>query len=160
MTKVDKKNYAKNIGLPPEFNDAHAALRGYAQSNLESSVIFSAGMNPRLYGYIGQFKDFYPNKYGYIKKKIVLKVSDYRSAVIQGKFLAKKGLWVSEYRIESGLNCGGHAFATDGLLMGPILAEFRDNKQELIDQTSDVLLQALERDERIIPEKKLELKEF
>ena len=158
MTKVDKKNYSKNIELPSEFNDAHAALRGYAQSNLESSVIFSAGMNPRLYGYIGQFKDFYPNKYGYIKKKIVLKVSDYRSAVIQGKFLAKKGLWVSEYRIESGLNCGGHAFATDGLLMGPILAEFRDNRQELIDQTSDVLFQALERDERIIPEKKLELK--
>ena len=158
MTKVDKKNYSKNIELPSEFNDAHAALRGYAQSDLASSVIFSAGMNPRLYGYIGQFNDFYPTQTGYLKKKIVLKVSDYRSAVIQGKFLAKKGLWVSEYRIESGLNCGGHAFATDGLLMGPILAEFRDNRQELIDQTSEVLFQALERDERIMPEKKLDLK--
>ena len=70
---------------------------------------FSAGMNPRLYGYIADFDDFYPSRMEN-KKKIVLKVSDYRSAIIQGKFLAKKGLWVSEYRIESGLNCGGHVF--------------------------------------------------
>ena len=68
-------------------------------------------MNPRLYGYIANFKDFFPDVNGKIKKKIVLKVSDYRSAIIQGKFLAKKGLWVSEYRIESGLNCGGHALS-------------------------------------------------
>ena len=99
MTKVDKTNFLKNEELPVEYNDAHAALRGYAKSNLESSVIFSAGMNPRLYGYICKFNDFYPRKDGYIKKKIVLKVSDYRSAIIQGKFLAKKGVWVSEYRI-------------------------------------------------------------
>lgn len=50
-------------------------------------------------------------------KKVVIKVSDYRSALIQGKYLAKKGIWVSEFRIESGLNCGGHAFATDGYLL-------------------------------------------
>ena len=55
----------------------------------------------------------------------MLKVSDFHSAVVQGKFLAKRGLWVSEYRIESGLNCGGHAFATKGLLLGPILDEFQ-----------------------------------
>ena len=158
MTKVDKPNFHKNKELPSEYNDAHAALRGYAQSNLESSVIFSAGMNPRLYGYIGHFEDFYPNADGYIKKKIVLKVSDYRSAVIQGKFLAKKGLWVSEYRIESGLNCGGHAFATDGLLMGPILAEFRDNRIDLINQTYEVLLKGLENSKRVIPNDLLPLK--
>src|SRR3990170_3605415 len=63
--------------------------------------------------------DFYPDEKGFLRKKITLKVSDYRSAIIQGKFLAKKGLWVSEYRVESGLNCGGHAFATDGFLLGP-----------------------------------------
>ncbi|MCP4703448.1 MAG: hypothetical protein GY865_02465, partial [candidate division Zixibacteria bacterium] len=57
--------------------------------------------------------------------------SDFRSAIIQGKFLAKRGLWISEYRIESGLNCGGHAFATDGTLMGPILEEFDRKKEEL-----------------------------
>jgi len=158
MTKVDKSNFYKNEELSVEYNDAHAALRGYAKSNLASSVIFSAGMNPRLYGYISNFDDFYPDKYGYIKKKIVLKVSDYRSAIIQGKFLAKKGLWVSEYRIESGLNCGGHAFATDGLLMGPILEEFRVNKEELINQTYDVLLNALNSSGRIVPNNRLSIK--
>ncbi|HCO85508.1 MAG TPA: hypothetical protein DIT95_18540, partial [Arenibacter sp.] len=134
MTKVDKDNYTKNDKLPTEFNDAHAALRGYANSDLNSSVILSAGMNPRLYSYMENFDDFFPDGNGNIKKKIVLKVSDYRSALIQGKFLAKKGIWVSEYRIESGLNCGGHAFATDGYLMGPIMAEFRDNKQAYINE--------------------------
>ena len=151
MTKVDKTNYFKKEELPSEYNDAHAALRGFAKSNLESSVIFSAGMNPRLYGYITQFEDFFPDENGYIKKKIVLKVSDFRSAVIQGKFLAKKGLWISEYRIESGLNCGGHAFATDGYLMGPILAEFKDRRQELIDETFEVCKGALENEGRIVP---------
>ena len=158
MTKVDKTNYFNNKELSVEYNDAHSALRGYAKSNLESSVIFSAGMNPRLYGYIGKFDDFYPNKNGYIKKKIVLKVSDYRSAIIQGKFLAKKGLWVSEYRIESGLNCGGHAFATDGLLMGPILSEFRDYRKDLICQTYEVLEKALNDNKRVVPNNTLNVK--
>jgi hypothetical protein len=84
MTKVDKDNYSKGEKLPVEYNDAHAALRGFANSNLRSSIILSAGMNPRLYNYIEQFDDFYPDEMGDIKKKIVLKVSDYRSALIQG----------------------------------------------------------------------------
>jgi hypothetical protein len=151
MTKVDKTNYFKKEELPSEYNDAHAGLRGYANSDLSSSVIFSAGMNPRLYGYIAQFDDFFPDANGYIKKKIILKVSDYRSAIIQGKFLAKKGLWISEYRIESGLNCGGHAFATDGYLMGPILAEFRDRRQELVDELYAVCKPALESNRRVVP---------
>ena len=158
MTKVDKVNYFKKDKLPSEFNDAHAGLRGYARSNLASSVIFSAGMNPRLYGYISKFNDFFPLKNGYIKKKIILKVSDFRSAVIQGKFLAKKGLWVSEYRIESGLNCGGHAFATDGYLMGPILAEFRDKRQELIDEIYSVCKSALQTSGKVVPDNQLSVK--
>ncbi|HSR17901.1 MAG TPA: hypothetical protein VLM39_07385 [Ignavibacteriaceae bacterium] len=113
MTKVDKANFDKSVQLPVEFNDAHAALRGFAESNLSSSVVLSAGMNPKLYSYFESFADFYPGGEGKLKKRIILKVSDFRSALIQGKFLAKKGLWVSEYRVESGLNCGGHAFATD-----------------------------------------------
>ena len=40
------------------------------------------------------------------------------------------GIQVSEYRIESGLNCV-HAFATDGLMCGPIMEEFKKNKQTL-----------------------------
>jgi hypothetical protein len=84
-----------------------------------------------LYAYLESFPDFLPDTDGAFKKKIILKVSDYRSALTQGKLLAKKGLWVSEFRIESGLNCGGHAFATDGLLLGPILEEFKNNRPAL-----------------------------
>jgi len=155
MTKVDKDNYIKNEKLPIEFNDAHAALRGYANSDLTSSLILSAGMNPRLYAYMGQFDDFYPNEFGEIKKKIILKVSDYRSALIQGKFLAKKGLWVSEYRIESGLNCGGHAFATDGYLLGPVLAEFKDKREELRESIQNLLNEVLLIQGRVLPKEPL-----
>ncbi len=158
MTKVDKPNFFKDEPLPPEYNDAHSALRGYANSDLASSIIFSAGMNPRLYGYIAQFEDFYPNAEGYIKKKIVLKVSDYRSALIQGKFLAKKGLWVSEYRIESGLNCGGHAFATDGFLMGPILAEFKKKREDLTKEVYAICKDTLLANNRVAPKRSLTLK--
>ena len=158
MTKVDKENYVKKEKLTTEYNDAHAALRGYANSNLTSSVILSAGMNPRLYSYMEQFGDFYPDENGTIKKKIVLKVSDYRSALIQGKFLAKKGLWVSEYRIESGLNCGGHAFATDGYLMGPILEQFKIDKEELKTSVFEILAAALENKNLTVPKTVLALK--
>ena len=158
MTKVDKDNYIKGEKQPTEFNDAHAALRGFANSNLKSSVVLSAGMNPRLYSYIEQFEDFYPDKNGQIKKKIILKVSDFKSAIIQGKYLAKKGLWISEYRVESGLNCGGHAFATEGYLLGPILAEFRDQRKELSQTVHELLIQALAAKNRPVPEKELPLK--
>lgn len=157
MTKVDKDNYIKKEKLPVEYNDAHAALRGFANSSLESSVILSAGMNPRLYAYMSQFDDFFPNENGFIKKKIILKVSDFRSAMIQGKFLAKKGLWVSEYRIESGLNCGGHAFATDGYLLGPVLAEFKEKRKELKSSIQELLHQVLEKEGKIIPKNPLSL---
>ncbi|UKM66024.1 hypothetical protein GSB9_02597 [Flavobacteriaceae bacterium GSB9] len=158
MTKVDKDNYRKQEKLPVEFNDAHAALRGFAESKLESSVVLSAGMNPRLYSYMGQFDDFYPNADGVFKKRIILKVSDYRSALIQGKFLAKKGLWVSEYRIESGLNCGGHAFATDGHLLGPVLSEFKQNRSQLQAMVYKVLKQELLNQNRTVPEADLTFK--
>lgn len=158
MTKVDKENFKNGEKLPPAYNDAHAALRGYANSNLTSSLVLSAGMSPRLYAYMEQFEDFYPNENGEIKKKIILKVSDYRSALVQGKFLAKKGLWVSEYRIESGLNCGGHAFATDGFLMGPILEEFKTNRKELIQSIQEILVPALSNKNKALPKVELPLK--
>lgn len=133
MTKVDKNNYDKD-GIPvEEGSDALASLRGYAESDLEnSSIVFSAGMNPRLYNYLEKWKVFQAKGPGIFEKKIVIKVSDFRSALIQGKYLAKKGLWVSEFRIESGLNCGGHAFASDGYLLGPIMEEFKTRREELI----------------------------
>lgn len=158
MTKLDKDNFIKNEQLPIEFNDAHAALRGFANSNLESSVVLSAGMNPRLFGYFENFKDFFPNENNELKKKIILKVSDFRSAMIQGNFLAKKGLWVSEYRIESGLNCGGHAFATDGLLLGTILEEFKQKKEQLVQSAHDLIIKALQLKNQAFPENPLDLK--
>ena len=151
MTKLDKENYYQGETLPQEFNDAHAALRGLAESNLDSSIVLSAGMNPRLYAYLENFDDFYPNAKGYIKKRITLKVSDFRSAIIQGKFLAKKGIWVSEYRVESGLNCGGHAFATDGFLLGPILEAFRNSKEEFGKEVYEIWVQALKAKNRPVP---------
>ncbi|MBF4508350.1 hypothetical protein IRZ83_16860 [Flavobacterium sp. JLP] len=158
MTKLDKDNFIKNEQLPIQFNDAHAALRGFANSNLESSVVLSAGMNPRLYSYFENFNDFYPNEKNQLKKKIILKVSDFRSAMIQGNFLAKKGLWVSEYRIESGLNCGGHAFATEGLLLGTILEEFKQKKQELVQSAHELMVKVLQQKKHAFPENPLDLR--
>ncbi|WP_370397970.1 hypothetical protein [Tenacibaculum dicentrarchi] len=158
MTKVDKDNYTKTDKLAIEYNDAHAALRGFANSDVNSSVVFSAGMNPRLYAYLENFKGFYPDKNGHINKKIILKVSDYRSALIQGKFLAKKGIWVSEYRIESGLNCGGHAFATDGYLLGPVLEEFKLKRAEFQESIQSLLFSALDKKEYVVPETDLTFK--
>lgn len=133
MTKLDKNNFDKRGALVEDGSDAVSALRGYANSNLSnSSIIFSAGMNPRLYNFLGKCSQFDADENGGFSKKIIIKVSDYRSALIQGKYLAKKGIWVSEFRIESGLNCGGHAFASDGYLLGPILEEFKTKKEELI----------------------------
>ena len=144
MTKLDRNTYDKQNQPIEDGSDALTALKGYTDSSLlNSSVIFSAGMNPRLYNYLENCKGFEADADGNFAKKVVIKVSDYRSALIQGKFLAKKGIWVSEFRIESGLNCGGHAFATDGYLMGPILEEFKTKKEELITTVFTIYNQAI-----------------
>ena len=144
MTKLDKTNFdSKGMPLPQEYADAMAALRGFANSTVSASVVFSAGMNMRLYGYLDQFKVFLPDHNGQFEKKVIIKVSDYRSAMVQGKILAKKGIWISEFRIESGLNCGGHAFATDGYLIGPILEEFKQNRESLRNELYSIFSSAL-----------------
>jgi len=144
MSKVDRINYDKYGNSYGEaFSDASAALRGFANSKLNSSVVLSAGMNPRLYSYLEEFPDFFPSESRPAKKKVILKVSDFRSAFIQAKFLAKKGLWIHEFRIESGLNCGGHAFATEGLLLGPILEEFKQKRPEMIEELFGIYKNAL-----------------
>ena len=141
MAKVDRMNPELK---GEQISDALGALKGFAESDLRSAVVLSAGMNPRLYSYLENFADFLPNQFSHFKKTIILKVSDFRSALIQAKFLAKKGLWVSEFRIESGLNCGGHAFATEGYLLGPILEEFKEKKQEMIQELFGIYSRALE----------------
>jgi hypothetical protein len=133
MSKVDKLNFDVDGQYTGDENtDALAGIRGFADSEVQASVVLSAGMNPRLYSYLETFDCFLPDEEGRFRKKIILKVSDYRSAFIQAKFLAKKGLWVSEFRIESGLNCGGHAFATEGVLLGPILEEFKQKREAML----------------------------
>jgi hypothetical protein len=141
MAKVDRMNH-NTTG--EQISDALSALKGFAESDINSPVVLSAGMNPRLYSYLESFSEFLPNQSGKFEKTIILKVSDFRSALIQAKFLAKKGLWVSEFRVESGLNCGGHAFATEGYLLGPILEEFKSKKQEMIEELYQIYSKAIE----------------
>ncbi len=146
MTKVDQETLDVQGNSIPDGSEAVAALRGYINSSLSnSSIIFSAGMNPRLYSYMESVSAFDPDKDFNFKKRVVIKVSDFRSALIQGKFLAKKGIWVSEFRIESGLNCGGHAFATDGFLLGPILEEFKTKRNELAQSIFDIYKISIEK---------------
>ncbi|MCF8055057.1 MAG: hypothetical protein K9K37_00265 [Desulfocapsa sp.] len=143
MTKLDRDQYKKGEKLPPIYADAMSALRGFAESTLSASMVFSAGINKRLYRYMTEFKDFFPDQNGEIKKKIILKVSDHRSSEIQGRFLAKLGLWASEFRIESGLNCGGHAFASKGFLLGVVLEEFKQKKKDLLEKLVPMYRKAL-----------------
>jgi hypothetical protein len=152
MTKLDKVNLgAEGVALSNDFTDAIAALRGFVKSELQSSVVLSAGLNARLFTYMGRCPEFLPDADGTLKKQVILKVSDFRSAFIQGKILAKKGIWISEYRIESGLNCGGHAFATDGMLLGPILEEFKDRRDALTVELFDLYTAALREKGAVVP---------
>jgi hypothetical protein len=132
MVRLDRPRFGPS-GQPlgEEFSDAKSGLRGYAQSDLDSAIVFSAGVNKGLFSYLTRFPDFYRDESGRIRKRIILKVSDFRSALIQGKFLAKKGLEVAEYRIESGLNCGGHAFFSAGKLLPDLLEEFKAHRDRL-----------------------------
>ena len=138
MVKLDRLPFdEKGEFLPREFSDASAALRGFAKSKTRSSVVLSAGINQHLYSYMATFPCFYRDaETGEAEKTIVLKVSDFRSATIQGRFLAKKGLEVMEFRIESGLNCGGHAFPTSGLIMPGVLKEFKEKRDQLSEELS------------------------
>lgn len=152
MSKADAEVYLRGKLQAPEYSHASAALRGFAESDLRSSIVFSAGMNPRLYGFLQDFEDFFPTETGELKKTVCLKVSDFRSALIQGKYLAKRGIWVSEFRIESGLNCGGHAFGSGGYLMGPILEEFREQRSSLSETMYGLWAKALDKAGRPVPE--------
>src|SRR5262245_41588375 len=53
MTKVDKNNTTENGDVIEDGSDAVTAMRGYVLSDLiNSSVILSAGMNPRLFNFM------------------------------------------------------------------------------------------------------------
>jgi len=156
MTKLDRDRMQNGKLLPPVFADAMSALRGYANSRLQSSLVLSAGLNRRLFNYLAEFGDFFPDEKGEIRKRIILKVGDFRSGLVQSKLLARKGLWVSEFRIESGLNCGGHAFGGKGALLGPVLEEFKEKRGQLRDQMHEILAVALAESGRAVPEAKMD----
>ena len=127
MAKGDRDIYRDGEKLPFQFSDASAALRGFAESGLASSIIFSAGMNPRLYGYAAEFSDFFPDPCGRLKKKIVLKVSDFHSAAVQGEVPGEArtvGLGIPD-RIGTELRrpCFRHPRAADGADPGRVPAE-------------------------------------
>lgn len=119
------------------------AVRGFAESKVRGSLVLSAGINLGVFEEIAKHKCFYRQKIdGEVvapEKKIILKVSDYRSALTQGKYLAKKGLEVYEYRIESGVNCGGHAFFGAKKLMPDVIREFMDCKENLFETTRNLI---------------------
>lgn len=142
MTKLDGVPYVGNTPLDSKYSYGQAALRGFSESKVGASVVLSAGMNPRLFDMFTKYEDYKPNTQGLLKKKVVLKVSDFRSAMLQGRMLARKGIWVSEFRVESGLNCGGHAFASKGNLMGPILEEFKEGRTKLLGSLYDAFQKA------------------
>ena len=143
MSKIDRDEYVGETKGAPENGVAMSALRGFATSTLKSGVVLSAGLNRRLYSYMARFEDFFSQGDDLPKKQVIVKVSDFRSALVQGKMLAKHGIWVSEFRIESGLNCGGHAFATQGEMMGPILEEFKSSRASLDEQLKEIWSRAL-----------------
>ncbi len=143
MTKLDRETDRRGRKMPERCSDALSALRGFMNSRVDASVVLSAGMNRRLFSYMAEFGDFFPDSRGDLRKRIVLKVSDYRSALLQGKLLARLGLHVSEFRVESGLNCGGHAFGGKGQLLGPILEEFQRERANLAESLRGIRRQAM-----------------
>ncbi|MEP7110481.1 MAG: hypothetical protein ABI760_20980, partial [Ferruginibacter sp.] len=73
MTKTDRNNFNKQGELIEDGSDAVAALRGFAKSDLlNSSIVFSAGMNPRLYNYLEKCQEFDVNEDGGFNKKVII----------------------------------------------------------------------------------------
>ena len=126
------------VGLNHE-EAAFDAVRGFAASKVKGSLVLSAGVNLAVFEEIAKCKDFYRTGIKAPSKKIILKVSDYRSALIQGRYLAKKGLEVYEYRIESGVNCGGHAFFESKKLLLDVVREFVEKRKELFETTRTMI---------------------
>ena len=126
------------VGLNHE-EAAFDAVRGFAASKVSGALVLSAGVNLSVFEEIAKCKDFYRTGTRPPKKKIILKVSDYRSALIQGRYLAKKGLEVYEYRIESGVNCGGHAFFESKKLLLDVVREFVEKRKELFENTRSMI---------------------
>jgi hypothetical protein len=153
MTKLDRRAVLPDGSfVEARLSDAKLALEGFALSENPGNMIFSAGINPTLYGTMEEFPGFYRQDGAEPEKGVVIKVSDFRSALTQGRFLAKKGIEVREFRIESGLNCGGHAFASDGELLGPIVDEFRNQRHRLGEDFTALVASYYRKKGRVVPD--------
>ena len=65
MTKIDRNKYTKDGECVEDGSDAVSALRGYVKSDLvNSAVVFSAGLNPRVYSYLENCNAFDANENG------------------------------------------------------------------------------------------------
>ena len=53
MTKLDRQPSTDETVL----TEACSALKGYAESDLDSSLVLSAGLNPRLFAFMQQFQE-------------------------------------------------------------------------------------------------------
>lgn len=144
--KMEVGEIQANIMVSLNHNEAALdAVRGFAASKVKGSLVVSAGINLGVFEEMAKHECFYrratdERKEGVAPdKKIILKVSDYRSALIQGRYLAKKGLEVYEYRVESGVNCGGHAFFGSKKTMPEILQEFTMQNQSLHEMTCGMI---------------------
>lgn len=60
MTKLDRRPVGPDGTLSdPRLSDAKLALEGFTLSRNPGNMVFSAGINPTLYGVIEEFPDFY-----------------------------------------------------------------------------------------------------
>ena len=138
--KMEPGEIQANIMVGLNHNEAaFDAVRGFAASKVAGALVLSAGVNLSVFEEIAKYKDFYRTRDKAPTKKIILKVSDYRSALVQGRYLAKKGLEVYEYRIESGVNCGGHAFFESKKLLLDVVQEFVEKRKELFETTRSMI---------------------
>ena len=87
MTKLDRDLYIKGELQQPEYALAMSAMRGYATSNLCSSIVLSAGINRRLFTYMSNFDDFYPANNTAPKKQIILFLKNLREKRVKLLFL-------------------------------------------------------------------------
>ena len=144
--KMEAGEIQANIMVSLNYDDAALdAVRGFAASKVRGSLVLSAGVNLGVFDEIARHECFFRRgasaadrqrgayDFNAPQKRIILKVSDFRSALVQSRYLAKKGLEVYEYRIESGVNCGGHAFCEGGRLLPDVLKEFISRKDELFE---------------------------
>ena len=84
MTKVDKVNYSNGEKLPSEYNDAHAALRGFAESDSFSRY------EPKVIWLYGKIQGFLSDQRGVPEKEDRIKGERFSFSDDPGEILGEK----------------------------------------------------------------------